>query len=93
MNHLLEFKSKDTPFWKHDKKHLYIDEGCTGSNLNRNGFHKMMKDAKKWEFDIIVVWKIDRLSRNLSHLLTVFEELREQKIGFYSIKESLDFSW
>jgi len=90
---LVEFKSTQPPFWTHDKRHRYIDEGDTGSNLNRKDFKRMMADAKKWEFDIVVVWKIDRLSRNLSHLLRVFEELKSYKVWFYSIKENLDFSW
>jgi DNA invertase Pin-like site-specific DNA recombinase len=37
----------------------------------------MIKDAKNGEFDMIAVWKIDRMSRNLSHLLAIFEELKE----------------
>jgi DNA invertase Pin-like site-specific DNA recombinase len=37
----------------------------------------MMSLVKKKEFDIIAVWKIDRISRNLSHLLFVFEELQK----------------
>jgi len=45
---LVEFKSTQPPFWTHDKRHRYIDEGDTGSNLNRKNFKRMMADAKKW---------------------------------------------
>jgi DNA invertase Pin-like site-specific DNA recombinase len=37
----------------------------------------MIEDAKNGEFDMIAVWKIDRMSRNLTHLLKVFEELKQ----------------
>ena len=53
----------------------------------------MMLAAKNNEFDLIAVWKIDRMSRNLSHLLNIFEELREHKVSFFSLKENIDFSW
>lgn len=78
--------------WTHDKKYEYFDMGCTGADLNRPQYKKMMEDAKEDKFDIIAVWKIDRLSRNLSHLLGTFEILQKNKVGFYSLKENVDFS-
>jgi site-specific DNA recombinase len=52
----------------------------------------MMQDAKDGKFDMIAVWKIDRLSRNLSHLLSTFETLQGYKVGFFSLKENIDFT-
>lgn len=52
----------------------------------------MMQDAKDGKFDMIAVWKIDRLSRNLSHLLSTFEILQGYKVGFFSHKENIDFT-
>ncbi len=40
--------------------------------MNRPELKRMMEDAKNGKFDMIAVWKIDRLSRNLSHLLCAF---------------------
>jgi DNA invertase Pin-like site-specific DNA recombinase len=37
----------------------------------------MMEKVRNKEFDLVAVWKIDRLSRNLTHLLKTFEELKE----------------
>jgi site-specific DNA recombinase len=79
--------------WTHDKKHEYLDLGCTGADLNRPEFKRMMQDAKEGKFDMIAVWKIDRLSRNLSHLLSTFETLQSHKVGFFSLKENIDFTW
>ena len=78
--------------WTHDKKHEYLDLGCTGADLNRPEFKRMMIDAKEGKFDMIAVWKIDRLSRNLSHLLSTFETLQSHKVGFFSLKENIDFT-
>ncbi len=78
--------------WTHDKKHEYLDLGCTGSDLNRPEFKRMMVDAREGKFDMIAVWKIDRLSRNLSHLLSTFETLQSHKVGFFSLKENIDFT-
>jgi site-specific DNA recombinase len=80
-------------WWTHDKKHRYLDLWCTGADLNRPEFKKMMQDAKDGKFDMIAVWKIDRLSRNLSHLLSTFETLQGYKVGFFSLKENIDFTW
>lgn len=78
--------------WTHNKKDEYIDLACTWSDLNREAFKRMMEDAKQNKFDIVAVYKIDRLSRNLSHLLGTFEILQANKVGFYSLKENVDFS-
>jgi DNA invertase Pin-like site-specific DNA recombinase len=48
--------------------------------------------AKNKEFDMVCVWKIDRMSRDLSHLLKIFEELRKYDVSFFSLKENIDFS-
>ncbi len=79
--------------WTHDKKNEYYDLGCTGADLNRPEFKRMMQDAKEGKFDMIAVWKIDRLSRNLSHLLSTFEILQQNKVSFFSLKENIDFTW
>jgi DNA invertase Pin-like site-specific DNA recombinase len=64
------FKSLNKREW------IYRDLACSGADLNRPQFKKMMEDAQAGEFDIIAVWKIDRLSRSLSHLLSTFESLK-----------------
>lgn len=93
LNQLIEYKKNQDPKWVTHKKWIYEDSWFSGWDLNRPAYTKMLEDAKNWEFDMIVVWKIDRMSRNLSHLLSTFEQLKKYWVGFYSIKENIDFSW
>jgi site-specific DNA recombinase len=78
--------------WTHDESWEYIDDGYSGGDLNRPAYKRMIEDVKKRKFDIIAVWKIDRLSRSLSHLLSSFEMLQQNKVDFFSLKENIDFS-
>lgn len=89
---VIDFRKDQFPMWTTDKKHWYIDDWKSWGDLNRPAFQKMMEAAKKQEFDIVAVWKIDRLSRNLTHLLKTFEDLRKYWVSFYSLKENIDFS-
>ena len=89
---LIKYRANQDPKWITHKKWFYEDAWYTWGDLNRPAYTRMIEDARKWEFDMIAVWKIDRMSRNLSHLLRVFEELKSYKVWFYSIKENIDFS-
>ena len=78
--------------WIHNPEWIYQDLGKSGADLNRPQFKAMMDDVKMGKFDMVAVWKIDRLSRNLSHLLSTFEVLQNHKVGFFSLKENIDFT-
>lgn len=71
---------------------IYEDEGFSGSNLNRPGFKKMMKAAKERAFHAIIVYRLDRISRNISDFSGLIEELSHFDIAFISIKEQFDTS-
>ena len=72
---MMEYRGK-FHHWIHEKEWLYIDDGYSGSDLNRPEYKRLMKDIKAKKYDMVAVWKIDRLSRNLSHLLATFESLQ-----------------
>ncbi len=76
--------------WKLHKK--YIDHGYTGSNTKRPDFSNMMIDARQRKFDILVVWKLDRLSRSLKDLINTLDELGHLGIDFISYDNHLDTS-
>lgn len=61
-----------------DEQHLYEDH-ASGKNDKRVGLDACLKALR--EGDVLVVWKLDRLGRNLSHLVKTVTKLSEQNIG------------
>lgn len=68
-----------------------FEDTHTGSDLNRKSFLKMMEGVKAKKFDAVLVWKIDRLSRSLKHLLHTFEVMKDSGVSFISVQENIDF--
>src|ERR1039457_1614989 len=54
--------------------------------------NKLMDDARKRQFDAIVVWRFDRFARSTKHLLSALEEFRSLGIQFISYQENIDTS-
>ena len=75
-----------------DSAVVYEDEGFSGGNLNRPGFKQMMKAARQRQFRAVVVYRLDRISRNISDFSGLIEELNRLSIDFVSIQESFDTS-
>lgn len=71
---------------------VYEDEGFSGGTLERPQFKKMMKDSQNTPFSAIVVYRLDRISRNISDFAKLIEELGERQIDFISIREQFDTS-
>ncbi|NBH70964.1 recombinase family protein [Clostridiaceae bacterium] len=69
---------------------VYEDEGFSGGNLNRPGFKAMMKAARERRFRAIIVYRLDRISRNISDFSGLIEELSRLDIAFVSIREQFD---
>lgn len=69
---------------------VYEDEGFSGGNLNRPDFKRMMEAARKHRFKAIIVYRLDRISRNISDFSSLIEELSRLDIAFISIKEQFD---
>lgn len=69
----------------------YVDAGFTGTNMNRPGIQKLLENLD--EIDIVLVYKLDRLSRNQRDILFLVEEkFLERGIDFVSILENFDTS-
>ena len=71
---------------------VYEDEGFSGGTLERKKIKKMMKDSQNTPFSAIVVYRLDRISRNISDFAKLIEELGERQIDFISIREQFDTS-
>src|SRR4051812_40673097 len=68
----------------------YCDHGISGSRERRPALDELLRDAKRRRFDVLLVWRLDRLGRNLKHLITLLEELRALGIDFVSLAEGID---
>ena len=68
----------------------YADVGVSGAKDRRPGLDDLLRDARRRRFDVLVVWRLDRLGRNLRHLLAVLEELQALGISFVSLGEGID---
>lgn len=63
-------------------------EKASGGRWNRPELHKILDQLRK--DDVLVVWKLDRLSRSLRDVLTIMEKLAEERAGFRSLTEAID---
>jgi DNA invertase Pin-like site-specific DNA recombinase len=68
----------------------FVDHGISGTRARRPALDKMMDDARRGQFDIVVVWAADRLARSVRHFLEVLDELNRLNIEFVSFREQLD---
>jgi DNA invertase Pin-like site-specific DNA recombinase len=68
----------------------YVDRGVSGAKDRRPALDELLKDARRRRFDVLVVWRLDRLGRNLRHLITLLEELQALGIAFVSLNEGID---
>jgi DNA invertase Pin-like site-specific DNA recombinase len=65
----------------------YVDRG-SGADPNRQEFRKLLQDAMMMQFTTIIVWKLDRFSReNMSQVVGRIQKLRERGIGIRSLTE------
>ena len=70
----------------------YVDEGVSGSKESRPELNRLMADARRRQFDVVLVWKIDRFGRSLRHLVNALADLDAYGVAFASLKDSLDLS-
>ncbi|RYE15820.1 MAG: recombinase family protein [Rickettsiales bacterium] len=65
-----------------------FQEEASGGRWDRPELHKMIEHIR--EGDIVVVWKLDRLSRSLKDLLHIIDKFRTMRVGFKSITEEIN---
>ena len=69
---------------------VYCDDGISAYSTRRKALQQLLQDAKDKKFELVLVYKIDRFSRNLKDLLTLVDELFSYGIGFKSATEPFD---
>jgi len=70
----------------------YVDVGISGTKEKRPELDRLIADAHRRRFDVVVVWKFDRFARSVSHLLRALETFQALGIHFVSLSESVDTS-
>ena len=68
----------------------YQDEGFTGANTNRPGLKRLLADISDGIVDALVVYQLDRLSRDVKDFANISSSLEEHGVMFISIKENID---
>ena len=68
----------------------YVDQGVSGSKERRPALDRVIRDARRRRFDVLVCWRLDRLGRSLKHLVTLLDELQALGVSFVSLGEGID---
>lgn len=71
---------------------IFEDAGYSGKNTDRPAFQRMLEQIRNGLFTHLVVWKIDRISRNLLDFATMYAELKKLGVAFVSKNEQFDTS-
>ncbi len=68
----------------------FVDRGVSGAKDRRPALDDLVRDARRRRFDVLVCWRLDRLGRNLRHLILLLDELSAVGVGFVSLAEGID---
>lgn len=69
---------------------IYEDEGFSGKNLNRPKFKELINDIKSNRLNLLICYRLDRISRNVADFSSTLEMLQKYNVNFISIKEQFD---
>lgn len=70
----------------------YDDGGFSGGNMNRPGLVELMEDIKTGDIDLVVVYKVDRLSRSLADFSNMVDTFDKYDVSFVSITQQFNTS-
>ncbi len=68
----------------------YVDRGVSGAKDRRPALDQLLTDARRRRFDVLVCWRLDRLGRNLKHLIILLDELQALGVAFVSLAAGID---
>ena len=66
----------------------FIDEGVSGSKTQRPALDRMLELAREGRFDVVAIWKLDRLARSVAHLLELADSLNAWGVGLVSLRDA-----
>lgn len=62
----------------------------TGASSSRPSFNQLLEDMREYKFNTIMVTKLDRMGRSLSHLLSLFDEFNNKGVHFIATTQNID---
>lgn len=77
---------------KEENIKIYQDEGFTGYNTNRPQFQEMIKDIRNKRIKCVIVYRLDRISRNVTDFCNLKNEFIKYNTDFISVTENFDTS-
>lgn len=69
---------------------LYDDGGFSGGSLKRPALQRLLEDIRKGDVDIVVLYKVDRLTRSIRDFGNLISELEQYGVAFVSVSESFN---
>lgn len=87
----LKYVEQYYPSDKYDVKTvIYEDDGFSGGNTNRPQFKEFLNEEKRMPFNLLICYRLDRISRNIADFSTLMSYITELGTSFVSIKEQFD---
>jgi DNA invertase Pin-like site-specific DNA recombinase len=68
----------------------FVDRGVSGAKDRRPALDQLVVEARRRRFDVLLCWRLDRLGRNLKHLITLLEDLQLLGVAVVSLAEGID---
>lgn len=71
---------------------IYEDEGFSGKNVHRPKFQQLLEDIKSQHINVLICYRLDRISRSVADFSSILELLQKYNVDFISINERFDTS-
>ena len=69
---------------------IYADEGVSGATLKRDSIQMLISDCRRDKFDVVVIYKLDRLTRSVKDLGFLIELFDKSSVAFSSVSDNFD---
>lgn len=86
----LSFLKRKCEEWEYTIAGTYIDDGLSAKNMNRKALQQIFTDAENKQFDVVVYWRLDRLTRSSKDFHKLVERLNHNQVGIKSATEQID---
>jgi DNA invertase Pin-like site-specific DNA recombinase len=70
----------------------YVDEGVSGAKDRRPALDRLVADVRRHKVQAVVCWRLDRLGRNLRHLVLLLDDWQARGVAFVTLGEGIDTS-